>query len=543
MITHHYQIIEGDNPAKYLLTPKGERYWFKSCLEGRLANTLEDRTFAQAINNAYEQFIFPHCDEELHEHWLRYLETYCPLFGPDAESMYSLFSGLINTKIRLFFDQYPDACRSFFGSIAEGQMNDRTDTTQTSQDHIVILTASQGSGHNIAAEAIKGLLTRMGFEVSVLNTDEIGKETDPLTLCEVRYKGDPISIPEIYTRIIQQDGNAEAWLQMDEIKKEILSYLSIDHMESVLTQIKKLKPKLILSTATYKFVHASVASRLQIPLRFIATDYDVNRALIPILLKANKELIQLWIASDEPEILQPTIGNLSFLEWYLGSEAPEVGFEESLRLLKKQGVIQVCGFPIRAHFKRELNPDAIATLKRDRDISSDRTVVLLTMGMHGDASEIREGISLLLASETELPRLELVVICGKNQPLKQELEQDVPVQSDETRVRVRIEGFLSEKEMANYYKMAHVILTKTGGVTCAEAEQMATFMLILPGKLYGWETPNMQYMERKNLVKRRPQEISLADCLQELLNRRRDEIAEPIDWETRFTELLTSDFG
>ncbi len=82
--------------------------------------------------------------------------------------------------------------------------------------------------------------------------------------------------------------------------------------------------------------------------------------------------------------------------------------------------------------------------------------------------------------------LRITVICGTNQPLRQEL--NASFQDD---ARIKIVGFTTA--IADHMTQSALLVTKPGGITCSEAMAMGLPMLLLD-PLPGHEEENAQYL-------------------------------------------------
>ncbi len=147
--------------------------------------------------------------------------------------------------------------------------------------------------------------------------------------------------------------------------------------------------------------------------------------------------------------------------------------------------IAVCGMTLHSKLTVE-----IKQLRQEFGIQEGERLVLIGSGSLGtniDESWLHSVISEL----SHMKNVHLGIVTGKNESLKQSLEQQFPSN------RIHIFGFY--KPMANLYQLADLYITKPGGLTLAESWQYRLPVLIthyLPGQ----EELNVNYLQGKNLV-------------------------------------------
>ncbi len=166
------------------------------------------------------------------------------------------------------------------------------------------------------------------------------------------------------------------------------------------------------------------------------------------------------------------------------AEAYFTATEEGKRILEHQGVdgatIHVTGIPIHPVFGRKVER---AECLRAFGLRGDRPIVLQLAGGFG-IGPVEE--MLRSALEVELP-LEVVVVAGRNQALRERLEStDAP-----RRHRVHVLGFTDaiDRLMA----VADVIVSKPGGLTTSEALARGLPMAIV-NPIPGQETRNSDFL-------------------------------------------------
>lgn len=183
---------------------------------------------------------------------------------------------------------------------------------------------------------------------------------------------------------------------------------------------------------------------------------------------------------------------------------PDEGIREWLLALGPAAErVVVSGVPIDSAFA--LPADRV-TLRRDMGLAADVPVVLVLGGMHARLPGIAEVCETLAG--LALP-FRAIAVCGVRAELARVLTTRYA--SD---LRFRILGFV--KEMHRVMGVADVVVTKAGGVTCAEALALER-PLVLYRSVPGQERANEAYLERAGAGVRAPDRAALATRLSALL--------------------------
>ncbi len=248
--------------------------------------------------------------------------------------------------------------------------------------------------------------------------------------------------------------------------------------------------------------------------------------MLPIADKVDPKLINFWVNADDKEILQ----GKKLGAWVV-----------PLQDLKDQGVIKVAGYPVRPSFVRETNPKTIDHIKTSKGIPAKSQVVLLSMGRQGIGDHIIKYVKMLHESRNKISKhMQVVIICGKNNELKQDIERylkELAKRQKNRNVHFRVEGYMDEKDMADYFKVANVLISKPGGATAAEAATMGVPMLSVDP--HDWELPNQVYLERHGLAERLISKKTFISQIQRLMASKRKALAfEPIDWKRQMATLV-----
>lgn len=184
--------------------------------------------------------------------------------------------------------------------------------------------------------------------------------------------------------------------------------------------------------------------------------------------------------------------------------------EEQKQAMVSLGVplekIEVCGITLKP--KPSVGVDQ---LRERLQLASDDRVVIFASGSLGIGFdfELLENYGRELISENS--KVALVVLCGKNQQLKDRV--------DALKLnKIRALGFYQNPQ--ELYQLADVLVTKPGGLTIAEALQ-AGVKILITHTLPGQEEPNYDYLLKENLVQPIPVPLNartLCEATVKLLN-------------------------
>lgn len=171
--------------------------------------------------------------------------------------------------------------------------------------------------------------------------------------------------------------------------------------------------------------------------------------------------------------------------------AVTIGYDlpETRGLLESYGIesskMKIIGLAIREEFFEKKPPREV--LCRYLSLKNDLKVILIMFGGAGGNRTIE--ITRLLALQNL--RSQLVVITGRNSELKERVKKLRVNRSNSLHVL----GFV--KNVSDYMRVAHLLITKPGPGTCAEAREIyrqyqAPFVLIDRENHLFWERPNIR---------------------------------------------------
>lgn len=523
---------------RYLLTGDHKvvkEYPYSSQFAQDLSKKLMDPERAEHIAKAFEKHIVPIAlplykgGEALHE-CREAIKHYAHLLGADAEGMEKVFKEHAHEDVRKFIEAYPVQARNFFNEVAqrEGKLNMGAGAPSKK---VVILTSSSGGGHVTTANAIKEMMKERGYEAIVLNQDELDKDNDPLKIAKVKYKGEDITMANVYNKVFQQDNDLDTANKLWDIGNEVRKFVPSRQLEKLANKVREINPEMIFSVATHHPEHAALANMTGKKLKYVHTDFDFNNALLPLADKVDPKLINFWVNAGDSEILQ----------------GKKVGdWEVPLQELKNKGVIKNAGYPVRPSFVRESDPKKLAQIKESKGIPANDKVVLLSMGRQGIRDHILKYMKMLHDPKNNIEKpMHLVIVCGKNQELKKELEEYIQKLSPNQKhpnVDFKVEGFMDEKAMADYYKVADALISKPGGATAAETAAMGVPMLSVDP--HPWELPNQAYLERHGLADKLQSDETFIPQLMGLMAKKQEaNVFQPIDWKTQMASLVDGDLN
>ena len=364
-------------------------------------------------------------------------------------------------------------------------------TAQKVKNIAILYPGTGGGGHKAPANAMAKSLEKLGHKVTLLDTDEFEKPYDP--------KIGGLSRGEIFTKVYQQQGDKDKAFQMWNEGNEKQPIKDRRYMRDLSKALRDFDTDHMFVVAHHQPENASLAYQLGIPTTYVHTDNEFHHNL--------KELSLNQQELKKPLISFTSLSNDSDFFHYLLDHEGKQHYNQLSDPLKKQMV--PLDFPVRESFQPVTKQEKM-DIRETLGIAKEATVVKLAMGANGIPKDIKEIMGRIKeeAKGTANP-LHVLVVCGANAELKQELDQMIAQDGNTGPVKFQILGFLNEQEMAQYDKASDVWITKPGGSTSAEANQMRKQMLYVVNPHHLWELTNARRLEKQNLAEELDNNVSI----------------------------------
>ena len=383
-------------------------------LENKLAAKLDDIERARLLVSSYEKNIqktLSIVDQHRFERWLY---KFAPILGPAVCREPKLLRELkkeSNTFKKPEFE-------SHLWKFIEGLGSERAlpiDPLENRAKRIAILyTGLGGGGHKAPATGMKDKLEAEGYEVEMIDTDEIAKEFEP-KVCGRGYE-------DIWTEFYQRRGQpVSAWIQW-QIHGGLYHPECRKTTQVVRERLERFNPDLIFAVAHHKPQLASLAYTLNRKMIFVHTDNQFVSHLRPLAIAQvplKNSLIKFTKPTTaEPENYAETLPKYSSrAKKYQASS----GIKWIPRPLRKQ--IVEMQIPARREFKTVTPAEQIA-IKKKLNIDPQAKVCMVMMGNNGIEGEVHNILSKLYKeSKDATERLHVIFICGNNKKLADQLNE------------------------------------------------------------------------------------------------------------------------
>lgn len=315
----------------------------------------------------------------------------------------------------------------------------------------LILSCGTGGGHDAAGSAVAEELINRGHHAVMLNpytlqSEQLAEKINHIYISTARKA--PLMFGAVYRagQLYRQMPFRSPVYFLNRLMTSIMEeYLTQNHFDIIIT------PHLFPAEIITAMKHKGLCPPKTI---FIATDYTC----IPF--------------TEETECDAYVIPAAELAESFTGRGLPA----EKLYPL---------GIPVHKCFSQgESRSEARARLGLD----PDRKYILAAGGSMG-GGEIKKAIYALTDLTADRTDTELIVVCGSNSQLYDELRaRDLP--------NVTVIGFTSD--MAGYMKAADLFVTKPGGLSSTEAA-VCGVPLIHVAEIPGCETFNAQYFSSRGM--------------------------------------------
>lgn len=315
------------------------------------------------------------------------------------------------------------------------------------KEKILILSGELGDGHKQAANALLEAAGMHKPHMCVEIVDFMELVTPRLhSMSKYLFVQSVKKFPSVYGYLYRKTRKPNTWSHM--LKK--LNYIGIQRLVKL---IDTRQPTIIVSTFPMASAAISVLKTndmLHVPSVTIITDHTDH---------------SYWL-HDRTDL-------------YI------VGSEHVKQALENAGVdvtrIQVTGIPIRSSFHRTYNT---VQLRRHYGLSLSMPTILI---MGGGFGMIGKGLIKLLHGNTLSQSMQFIIVCGRNEKLKEGLKQALV----HSKHRIRVMGYVSQ--IHELMALSDLMITKPGGLTTAEAIAMQLPMLLYRA-LPGQEEDNSKYL-------------------------------------------------
>ena len=315
---------------------------------------------------------------------------------------------------------------------------------------VLVLSASAGAGHIRAAQAIERAFMEMGAAREVRHVDTL----------EYTNKIFRRLYSKAYLEMVNKMPEVLGWLYdaLDKPWKNERRRLAFDKLNTrpFVKMLKEYRPDIMVCT---HFLPAEIISWLKAKERImsrqaiVVTDFDVHA---------------MWLCHH--------------YEHYF------VALDETREHMQRLGIpatkLTVSGIPIDPIFSEAKDKQE---MRRKHQLHTERWTILVSAGGFGVGP-----IEHLMASLLELKHpAQVIVICGRNEELKNRIDRlaaGLPVESE---VAVLALGYTTE--MDEYMAAADIVLGKPGGLTTSEAlAKGLVFVIVNP--IPGQEERNSDHL-------------------------------------------------
>jgi processive 1,2-diacylglycerol beta-glucosyltransferase len=341
-------------------------------------------------------------------------------------------------------------------------------------NRVLLLSASSGGGHVRAAQALERALAELRAAREVRHFDAL----------EYADKAFRRLYSKAYLDMVSNAPALMGWLydHFDKPWKSERRRLAFDKLNTrpFVKMLKEQQPDVVICT---HFLPAEIVSWLRAKKKIAAwhavvvTDFDVHA---------------MWLCRQYDHYF--------------------VGLDETRVHLEKLGVpankISVSGIPIDPVFEQKKDQ---RVMREKHGLKPDRLTILVSAGGFG-VGPIQNVMKVLLQMRHPA---QLVAVCGRNEDLKQQLDQLAAGISLERPVAIKAVGYTSE--MDEYMAASDLIVGKPGGLTTSEAlAKGVVFVIVNP--IPGQEERNSDHLLEEGVAIRCNNLPTLAHKIDRLLD-------------------------
>ena len=313
---------------------------------------------------------------------------------------------------------------------------------------IVILSASSGSGHTRAAEALEAAAVDLPGIASIRHIDVLDYAS---SLFGVLYS-------DLYAQLVSKAPSLWGWwyAKSDTPWKGEGFRIALERfqMQPLMECLQAEAPDITICT---HFLASDIVSYM-LQKELLATRHAV--------VVTDLHVHALWLCHQFDRYFVPA--------------------DESAYYLRQLGIsddrLSVTGIPVHPLFSRPVDRDA---LRKKHDIDPSIPVVLLSAGTFGMDSSI-EAVRALM--RTEQPA-QIVALCGRNEDLLKAVTKTI----EAAPAHLKFRALPYTSEMHEWMALSDLFIGKPGGLTISEA-MASTLPMILFNPIPGQEKINASYM-------------------------------------------------
>lgn len=309
-----------------------------------------------------------------------------------------------------------------------------TNISGKQRSRLVILSASSGSGHTRAGEALEAAAAGMPEIASVRHIDVLEYAS---SLFGVLYS-------DLYEQMVKKTPTLWGWWydQSDAPWKGEQFRVAMERFQMIplMECLKAEAPDITICThflasdiVSYMLQHEQIATRHAV----VVTDLHVHA---------------LWLCHQFEHYFVPTDESAYYLR--------QIGFPDDR--------ITVTGIPIHPAFSQSMDREV---LRRKFDVDPSVPVVLLSAGTFGMESSL---VAIRALMKMEMPA-QIVSLCGKNEALLSEVLHA----TEAAPAHLKFRALPYTTEMHEWMAIADLFIGKPGGLTISEAMASALPMVLL----------------------------------------------------------------
>ncbi|WP_459502210.1 diglucosyl diacylglycerol synthase [Bacillus sp. C1] len=310
---------------------------------------------------------------------------------------------------------------------------------------VLILTAHYGNGHVQVAKTLAKTFNQKGIE-DVIVCDLFGESHPVITdITKYLYLKSYTIGKELYRLF---------YYGVEKIyDKKIASWYANFGRKRLKALLHAEKPDIVINTFPIIAVpELKKQTGFSIPVYNVLTDFCLHKIWI------HREVDRYFVATDHVKKVMVEIG------------------------VPSEQIVET-GIPIRSNFELKMNPEIIYNKYQ---LSREKKVLLIVAGAHGVLGNVRQ----LCQSFMTVPNLQVAVVCGKNDTLKQEL---LGLQKENPEA-LKVFGYV--ENIDELFRVTSCMITKPGGITLSEAAALQV-PVILYKPVPGQENENALYFENK----------------------------------------------